>query len=142
MIRLETLGMYDVAKIEPTLTSQNDVANYSFITDGDGITYLVMNEFAGDNAYMHDVVIPAGEFLNGYQVDAWIGKKLVVDEKHISYGSGEDFDDITAGTTLLTIKADGTLEIADEAPDAGIYFKVTEKTTLTENAVKVRVLSA
>lgn len=142
MIKLETLGMYDIAKIEPTLTSQNDVANYSFITDGDGITYLVMNEFAGDNAYMHDVVIPAGDFLNGYQVDAWIGKKLVVDEKHISYGTGQSFASITAGTTLLTIKADGTLQIAASAPQAGIYFKVTEKTTLTENAVKVRVLSA
>ena len=141
MIKLETLGMYDIAKINPVLTSQSDVSNYSFITV-DGILYLVMNTITGDNSYIDDAVIPAGEFLNGYQVDAWLGQKLVADEKHISYGSGVDYDDITAGTTLLTPKSDGTLEIASTAPQSGIYFKVTDKVVLTENAVKMKVMTA
>ena len=141
MIKLETLGMYDIAKINPVLTSQSDVSNYSFITV-DGILYLVMNTITGDNSYIDDAVIPAGEFLNGYQVDAWLGQKLVADEKHISYGSGVDYDDITAGTTLLKPKSDGTLEIASTAPQSGIYFKVTDKVVLTENAVKMKVMTA
>ena len=133
--------MYDIAKINPVLTSQSDVSNYSFITV-DGILYLVMNTITGDNSYIDDAVIPAGEFLNGYQVDAWLGQKLVADEKHISYGSGVDYDDITAGTTLLKPKSDGTLEIASTAPQSGIYFKVTDKVVLTENAVKMKVMTA
>lgn len=133
--------MYDIAKINPILTSQSDVNNYSFITV-DGILYLVMNTITGDNSYIDDAVIPVGEFLNGYQVDAWLGQKLVVDEKHIAYGSGVDFDDITAGTTLLKVANSGKLEIAQSAPQSGIYFKVTDKTVLTENAVKVKVMTA
>lgn len=141
MIKIESLGMYDIAKINPVLTSASDVNNYSFITY-DGILYLVLNTITGDKAYIDDAVIPAGEFLNGYQVDAWLGQKLVVDEKHIAYGSGEDFDDITAGTTLLEVASGGKLEIAESAPESGIYFKVTDKTVLTENAVKVKVMTA
>ena len=133
--------MYDIAKINPVLTSQSDVNNYSFITV-DGILYLVMNTITGDNSYIDDAVIPAGEFLNGYQVDAWLGQKLVVDEKHISYASGADYDDITAGTTLLKPKSDGTLEVASTAPSSGIYFKVTDKVVLTEKAVKMKVMTA
>lgn len=133
--------MYDIAKINPTLTSENDVSNYSFITY-DGILYIVMNTIVGDNSYIDEAVIPAGDFLNGYQVDAWVGQKLVVDEKHISYASGADYDDLTAGTTLLTVADDGTLEVAQSAPESGVYFKVTDKTVLTENAVKVKVMTA
>jgi len=133
--------MYDIAKINPILTSQSDVSNYSFITV-DGILYLVMNTITGDNSYIDDAVIPAGDFLNGYQVDAWLGQKLVVDEKHIAYGSGVDFDDITAGTTLLTVANSGKLQIAQSAPQSGIYFKVTDKVVLTEKAVKMKVMTA
>ena len=43
--------MYDIAKINPVLTSQSDVNNYSFITV-DGILYLVMNTITGDNSYI------------------------------------------------------------------------------------------
>lgn len=141
MIKVESLGMYDIAKINPTITSESDVDNYSFITY-DGILYVVMNTIVGDNSYIDEAVIPAGDFLNGYQVDAWVGQKLVVDEKHISYASGADYDDLTAGTTLLTVADDGTLEVAQSAPESGVYFKVTDKTVLTENAVKVKVMTA
>lgn len=141
MIKYETLGMLDVAKINPVLTSENEVANYTFITSN-GITYLVSNTPLGDDSYRDETTYAAGEYLNGYQVDVWAGQKLLIDEKHIAYGSGEDYDDITAGTTLLTIDSNGKLAIAAEAPSSGVYFKVTDKIFLTEKAVKAMVMVA
>ena len=139
MIKCETVGMLDIAKINPVLTSQNDVVNNSFLTV-DGITYVILNDINGDDAYKDGVVIKAGEYLNGYDLSAWAGQKLVVDEKHITYASGADYDDITAGTTLLKPKTDGTLEVTSTAPESGVYFKVTDKVTLTGKAVKVLIM--
>lgn len=138
MVKVETIGMLDVATNNPVLTSDKDVKNHDFITV-DGILYLVDNTIVGDDAYKEGVVIPAGEYLNGYQVKAWEGQKLVADEKHIKYASGKTYDDIVAGTTLMTVNADGMLEIAASAPDSGVYFKVSDKTVLTEKAVKIVV---
>lgn len=134
MIKVETIGALDIAKINPVLTSENDVANYSFITDN-GVTYLVCNTIVGDDAYKDDVVIPAGEYLNGYDLSAWVNKKLVIDGKHITGGvSG-----LTAGTSTLKIGTGGKL--AAGAPSAGeIGFKVTDKCTLTEAAVKAMII--
>lgn len=139
MIKCETVGMMDIAKINPVLTSQNDVVNNSFLTV-DGITYVILNDINGDDAYKDGVTIKAGEYLNGYDLSAWAGQKLVVDEKHITYASGADYDDITAGTTLLKPKTDGTLEVTSTAPESGVYFKVTDKVTLTGKAVKVLIM--
>ena len=135
MIKCETLGMLDVAKINPILTSNKDVANYSFIVN-DGITYVVMNEFAGDDAYIDDMTIKAGEYLNGYDISAWVNQKLVIDGKHITGGVAE----LVAGTsTLIVDETTGNLKVG--TPAAGAYgFKVTDKTTLTEAAVKARVI--
>lgn len=138
MIKAETLGMLDIAKINPVLTAESDVANNSFLV-ADGVTYLIANDLTGDDSYKDGVVIKAGEYLNGYDLSAWVNQKLVIDEKHITYGSGEDYDDITAGTTLLVVADDGTLEIDDSAPESGVYFKVTDKVTLTEKAVKAQI---
>lgn len=139
MIKVETLGMLDVAKVNPVLKSVSDVANYTFITDN-GNVYLVCNTIVGDNSYKEDVVIPAGEYLNGYLVKAWEGQKLVIDEKHIAYASEKDYDDIVAGTTILKVNGSGKLEVAAETPTSGIYFKVVEKCRLTEKAVKAIVV--
>ena len=133
--------MLEIAKLNPVLASANPVANYTFLTDN-GVTYLICNTALGDDAYRDDVTFAAGELLNGYNLKAWEGQKLVIDEKHIAYGSGEDYDDITAGTTLLTINSAGKLAIAEAAPNAGVYFKVTDKTTLTGKAVKAMVMVA
>ena len=139
MIKCETVGMLDIAKINPVLTSANDVVNNSFLTV-DGITYVILNDINGDDAYKDGVTIKAGEYLNGYDLSAWAGQKLVIDEKHITYASGADYDDITAGTTLLKPKTDGTLEVTATASESGVYFKVTDKVTLTGKAVKVLIM--
>lgn len=142
MIKVETLGMLDVAKVNPVLKSTSDVVNYSFLTD-DGDLYLIANTLVGDDAYKEDVTISAGDYLNGYLVKAWESQKLVVDDKHITYGNGTvDYSNIVTGTTVMTAKSDGTLEIASAVPTSGIYFKVTDKCTLTEKAVKVKICIA
>lgn len=133
--------MIDNAVLNSVLQSKKEVANYQFITD-DGETYLVCNTVAGDDAYVDDVKFAAGEYLNGYNVKAWEGQKLVVDDKHIAYASEKTYADLVAGTTLLTVNAEGKLAIASVAPESGVYFKVTDKCRLTGNAVKVKVCVA
>lgn len=141
MIKVETIGMIDNAVLNSVLQSVKEVANYQFITD-DGDTYLVCNTIAGDDAYIDDVKFAAGEYLNGYNVKAWEGQKLVVDDKHIAYDSNKTYADLIAGTTLLTVNAEGKLAVASVAPESGVYFKVTDKCRLTGNAVKVKVYVA
>lgn len=141
MIKVETIGMIDNAVLNSVLQSAKEVANYQFITD-DGDTYLVCNTIAGDDAYIDDVKFAAGEYLNGYNVKAWEGQKLVVDDKHIAYDSNKTYADLIAGTTLLTVNAEGKLAVASVVPESGVYFKVTDKCRLTGNAVKVKVYVA
>lgn len=141
MIKVETLGMLDVAKVNPVLTSDEDVKNYAFITV-DGETYLVANTLAGDDCYKEDVTIKAGQFLNGFNLKAWDGQKLVVDEKHIEYATNKSYSDIVSGTTLLKVNTNGKLEVVESAPASGVYFKVTDKCNLTEKAIKVLVIVA
>lgn len=140
MIKCETAGMIEVSKNNPVLTSNTATANFSFITDNN-ILYLIANEPTGDASYVYDYEIPAGEFMRGFQVDAWIGQKLIVDGKHIAYASGKSYEDLAADD-ILTVTNAGKLEVADDAPDAGIYFKITDKVTLTEAAVKVLICKA
>lgn len=141
MIKCETLGMIQIAKNNPVLTSETDTAIYDFITQ-DGITYLVANTLSGDEVYQDDIVIKAGDPISGFEILAWEGMNLLVDEKHIAYGENEDYEDITVDTTLLGIAENGKLEIIAEAPSDGIYFKVIDKCRLTENAVKVVIVVA
>ncbi len=137
MIKCNTIGMLDIAKINPVLTSVSDVANYSFITVDD-VLYLIANEIAGDNAYVDDVTIDAGEYLNGYIVEAWKDQELVIDGKHVD----ATYANLAVGN-LLAAQSDGTLEVVSEAPNSGVYFKITKVgVTLTEAAIKVKVMVA
>ena len=136
MIKCETLGMIEICKNNPIIQSRTDVKNYSFIEDDD--LYLISNVISGDKAYVDDAVIPAGEYLNGFLVKAWEGQKLVIDGKHVTGGIAEVTED-----TILTVAEDGSLEIAEEAPESGVYFKVTDTgIVLTEAAVKAKVVIA
>ena len=141
MIKVETCGMLDVAKINPVITSTSDVTNYSFLTHDDD-TYLIANTLTGDYAYKDDAVISAGDYLNGFLVKAWEGQKLVIDGKHITYATGKQYSDLKKDD-ILKIKTDGTLEVATTAPESGVYFKITDiGVTLTEAAIKAKVYVA
>lgn len=133
MVKVETIGMYDVAKINPTLVSDKAVKNYSFVTVDD-ILYLIDNTVVGDDSYKEDISIPAGDKLNGYAVKAWEGQKLVVDAKHIVGG----ISTLSKGDVLVA-NDEGKLEAGAAA---GVHFVVSEKTTLTEPAIKVVVTVA
>ena len=132
--------MLDREVLNPVLTSGSAVANYSFLTV-DGKLYLIANSLVGDDSYKDDYTIPAGEYLNGHLVEAWKGQKLVIDAKHITFGQSETYaNSITAGTTLLKVDSSNKLVITATAPTSGVYFKVTDKCTLTGQAVKAEVL--
>lgn len=134
MIKVETIGMIDRAVNNPILTSENDVNNYSFITVDD-VLYLVSNTIVGDDAYKENVVIPAGEYLNGFQVKAWEGQKLVIDGKHVTGG----IDTIAKGDVLVA-QEDGTLTTGVAS---GVHFVVSDiGVTLTEPAIKAVVTVA
>lgn len=134
MIKIETLGMLDVAKVNPVLKHTEDVKNYSFITVDDEL-YLVSNTITGDNAYREDVAIPAGEYLNGFLVRAWDGQKLVIDGKHIQ----DELSGLSVGDVLVA-QDDGTLKKGDAE---GVHLVITDTgVTLTEAAVKAKVVVA
>lgn len=133
MIKCFTIGMFDVAKINPVIKTDKDVENYSFLTYEDDL-YLISNTTVGDDAHRDGVVIKAGEFLNGFMVKAWEGQKLIVDGKHIVDGVSA----LDVGSVLVA-NEDGKLAVGEAA---GVHFVVTEKTTLTEAAVKVKVVVA
>ena len=135
MIKCETLGMLDVAKNNPVLKSDKDVANYSFIVD-DGDGYVVMNTNSGDDAYKEGVVIKAGEPLNGFDLKAWEGQRLVIDGKHID----GDFATVSVVDTVLVIdEATGKLKVGT---GTGINLVVKATTRLTEDAVIAKIVIA
>lgn len=136
MIKVETIGMLDTAKINPVITSADDVVNNQFVTYEEN-EYLIANTLTGDNAYREDVVLKAGEYLNGYLVKAWEGQNLVVDSKHVN----GDYADYAVAKKVLVIGEDGKLA-EGEKPASGVYFVVVDKCTLTEQAIKVRVCVA
>lgn len=98
-IKFRTLGCIDVAKNNPVLTHEAAVKNFSVVTKDD-VSYLVWNEFSGDESYLKDRVIAAGDYLNGYNLSANIDQELVITADMIN----EDIDDLDAGDDV-TLKA-------------------------------------
>ena len=134
MIKCETIGMLDSAKVNPILTHTEDVANYSFFKVGDDV-YLIANTVTGDGSYCADTVIPKGEYLNGYLLKAWEGQKLVIDAKHIE----DDISGIEVNDTLAP-QDSGKLKKGEAT---GVHLVVTDKDQyLTEKAVKAKVVVA
>ena len=134
MIKLETIGMLDRVVVNPVITSEQEMKNYSFITENNEL-YLIANTITGDKAGVDDVTIKAGEYLNGYLVKSLEGQKLVIDGKHIKEGVGSLSKD-----SILVVDTDGKLKTGEAS---GIHFIVTDtNVTLTEKAVKVKVVVA
>ena len=135
MIKVETLGMIDVAKVNPVLTHTEDVKNYSFLTK-DNDLYLVANTLTGDNSCKEDCVIKKGNYLNGFLVKAWEGQKLIIDGKHIQ----DDLSGLNVNDALEA-QADGSLKKVEAGK--GVHLVITDKgVTLTEAAVKAKVVVA
>ena len=142
MVKLETIGGLDRVVVNPVIKSASDVKNYDFITDG-GDLYLVSNTITGDKAYVDDVTLPAGEYLNGYLLKSIEGQKIVLDGKHIAYADSTDYSALNVGDILVYDNTTNKLKVSVSAPTSGAYFKITDKgLKLTELAVKAVVLVA
>lgn len=134
MVKFETIGMIQASALNPILKLEKDVKNYSFITVDD-VQYLVLNVINGDDSYREDVVIKAGECLNGYNLKYLVDQKLFIDGKHITGG----IDSVTEGTILVPAE-DGTLV---EGEAEGVHLVVTDiNLRLTEKAVKAKIVIA
>lgn len=141
MIKFATLGAGIAAKNDPTITAESAVANYTFLTH-EGTLYLIMNIVNGDDSYVDDITIPAGEYLRGIDVKSIEGLKLIVDGKHITYDTGKTIADVEV-EDILTVGNDGKLAVAQAAPESGAYFTVTKTgVRLTETAIEVKVCVA
>ena len=127
MVKFRTVGEIEIAKNNPVLTHNAAVKNGSiFVADGE--TYMIWNTINGDDAYKDDVVIPAGEFLNGFNLSANIGQELVVDAKHIT-------------NTYATLKAGDTVTFKSDylVGTPTVSFTAVAKTQLTGDAVIVKI---
>lgn len=163
MVKLESIGMFKTAKNDPTIVADGDTINGYICTKGsDGKAdapvagtseatqtsnlYIALNEINGDYSYYPNTKIADGAFLNGYLLKAWDGQNLVVNEDNISYASGEDYSDITAGTTVMVAYTDGKLRIADgttlKTAEHAITFAVTDKVQMDGNAIVVKIAVA
>lgn len=129
MIKIETLGMLNVAKNNPNIVMETNTKNFSFV-EYEGELYLIASTIVGDNSYLKDVTIPAGEYMRGFRVKDWEGQKLVVDLAHVNGEAPEKGD-------VLVVDTDGGLKAGDAA---GVYFVVTDTgAVLTGDAIKVKV---
>ena len=128
--KFRTVGEIEIAKNNPVLTHNAAVKNFTVFTK-DGISYLIWNEPNGDESYIPDFDIPAGEYLNGFDLSANIGQELVIEEKHVD----GTFDSIDAGDTV-------TLKAAYLVGTPAVAFTAVEKTVLGEKAVIVRIEAA
>lgn len=104
MIKVETIGMIQRAVTDPTLKSEADVVNHTIVVLNDK-SYLINNADSGDDSYIQGRVIPAGDFLNGYDLTSLVGQKLVIDAKEISGDTPAEVGD------TLGVGDDGLLEI-------------------------------
>lgn len=160
MVKVYTVGMLEHnAKNDPVVIADGDTINgYLFTIGADGKAdapvagasgalqgdnlYIALNDFPGDHRGTNQK-IKDGDFLNAYQLKAWEGMYLELDEDNIAYGSGESYASITAGTTNLVAGTAGKFAIAASVTYYHMYFKVVEKISFRDKkAVRVQIVLA
>ena len=134
--------MIDNSVNNPLLTSTKEVGNYDFIVE-DGETYLVCNTVTGDDSYKEDIKFPKGTYLNGYNVKAWEGQKLVVDEKHIALIVRKMIqeDGTILGITKVALNSESfmaasSFQLTEKGlKEAALFGKKDEFNGITENVI-------
>lgn len=163
MVKLETIGMFKTAKNDPTVIADGETINGYIHTKGsDGKAdapvagasgalqtddlLIALNTITGDDSYDPDTKIADGAYLNSFYLAAWDHQNLIFNEDNISYATGDDYTDITAGTTVMVAYTDGKLRIADgttlKTAEHNITFPVVKKVQLDGNAIVVKVTVA
>jgi hypothetical protein len=89
-----------------------------------------------------DFTIPSGADMRAFALADWKNKYLQVSPEHITYGTGENYASISAGTTMLVSDASGNLVISAAAATATgyVYLKVTKKIEFDGNGVLGQIL--
>ena len=116
------------------------VATTALTGTGAGLK-LFSNYGKGDDMYK-EFTVPNGEKMTATDITAWVGKQLQVTPESITYGNGESYANITAGTTILKAGSDGNLGIVANANTGDICFKVKEKINFGGNGVLVDIVKA
>lgn len=85
--------------------------------------YIVLNEQTGDDAYLANYTIPAGEYVNVFALKNWVGKELDVTTDNMT-----TMEDVAEGDTLV-FDAE-TFKFKEASATTGnIAFKVMKLTT-------------
>ena len=130
MIKFRNISGFELGKPDGTLTyASGPVNNYSLFVSG-GVTYLIMTERAGDDAYIHDYAIPAYQPMSGYDLSRHVGDELVVDDRHFT----NTYAEISVGDALTIASA---YKVGSPAYD----LKVVEKCKLGGRNAVVAVVA-
>ena len=145
MVKVYTIGMMEHnAKNDPTVVAAEEMLNGSiFAINGehkavapsgsDAELYIALNEFGGDDHARSDLKIPAGAYLNAYELKAWDGMYLEVSQDNLE----DKIDTLAIGDTL---GAHTNCKFKKGATSA-VTFKVVEKILLGFTAgVRVQIV--
>ena len=154
MILYDTIGMIEHSERNfPYVHAHVDMPFYSLLT-ADFVNnisafpntvekkgselYYADNTKVGD--WYEETQLREGEMLRLTSLKALDQHFLVIDEQHITFVAPADYATIVPGTTMLGVGSDGNFEIISSNTDYAIYLLVTQLTTLTENAVRARII--
>jgi hypothetical protein len=159
MIKLQTLGMLNVAKSDPTVIAHADIKNGYFHTISAGKTYapvagdssadqtaeirIVLQTITGDDRYDPDAVIASGDRVNSFLLKQWHSQNLIINLSDIDLGTGVNYASVTSdGTTYLVANASGNLDIVADPSYYGVYLKVIDKIQFNGDSVLAQVVVA
>lgn len=130
---------------DPTVVAHAAVPNgyFHIISSGSsavptqsGELWVAINTPLGDNRYLADVTIPAGDRLNSYRVADWDDKELIITQANLT----DTVASLVAGDTL---KADATGKLAKAGINTTVTFSVIEKLNyMGVPAIRVKVAAA
>ena len=101
-----------------------------------GELWVAINTPLGDDRYLADYVIKAGERLNGYRLKDWDGKELIVTQASLT-------DTVASLAVDDVLKADATGKLAKAGINTTVTFTVVEKLNyLGEAGVRVKIAAA
>jgi len=146
MVTFSTIEMIEhSAHNDPTVKAHADVPNgYFFIVSSGssaaptttGELWVAINTMLGDDRYLANATIKAGERLNAYRVKDWDGKELIVTQANLT-------DTVSGLSVGDTLKADAYGKLAAAGTNTTVTFSVVDKIQyLGEPGVRVKIAVA
>ena len=149
MVKNYTISMFEKYNNGSSVVAGADILNGSFgVIDANGAfvnatqaTHVAMQVGKCDDNHT-DFTIPSGADMRVFELAPWTEKELQVSPEHITYGTGENYASISAGTTTLVSDASGNLVIDAAAATATgyVYLKVTKKIEFDGDGVLGQIL--